>query len=100
MLHLFETWGAKDKNSALLIVVKNPSPCVSAIPHLKTDTKPPAFYMNIWLLMVHLPTLCSGKTVSDLASLLPPGDVYSCPTCKEKQVAVGETTCDRLSSLH
>ena len=29
ILHLFENWGGKDKNSALLIAVKNLSPCAS-----------------------------------------------------------------------
>ena len=94
-LHLFETWGGKDKSSALLIAIKDLSPCVSVIPHckkqikswvglpklkrensrkmswyiLKSGTKTPPFYINnIWLLMVHLPTLCNGKTLSDLVS--------------------------------
>lgn len=39
MLHLFETWGGKDKNSALLIAIKNLSPCVSVTPHCKKKKK-------------------------------------------------------------
>jgi len=68
---------------------------------LKTGTKNPAFYINnIWLLMVHLPTLCNGKTLSDLVSLWSHGVMCIPVRRKEKQVAVGATTYNRQSSLH